>query len=74
IQKRFVSHDLPIMLNSIDEYVDYNSEQALKIDYMYRNLTDLTSKFYLTAIKSITLSQKSTAGCMIMFFKDLLYM
>lgn len=74
IQKRFVSHDLPIMLNSIDEYVDYNSEQALKIDYMYRNLTDLTSKFYLTAIKSITLSQKSTAGCMIMFYKDLLYM
>ncbi|MGL6107912.1 zinc dependent phospholipase C family protein [Romboutsia sp.] len=72
--KRFKSHESPIIFNSIEDYADHNSMNALKLDYMYRNIEDLTSKFYLTAIKSITLAQRSTAGCMIMFFEDLKYM
>ena len=71
--KRFKSHEKPIILNSIEEYADHNSMNALSIDYMYRNITDLNTRFYLTAVKSITLSQKTTAGCMIMFFEDLMY-
>ena len=72
--KRFKSNEKPLVLNSIQEYADYNSTNALNIDYMYRNVEDLNTKFYLTAVKSITLAQKTTAGCMIMFFEDLMYM
>ncbi|MGL5347815.1 MAG: zinc dependent phospholipase C family protein [Peptostreptococcaceae bacterium] len=72
--KRFKSHEKPLLLNSIEEYADNNSINALNIDYMYRNINDLNTKFYLTAVKAITLAQKSTAGCMIMFYKNLLYM
>lgn len=72
--KRFKTHEPPIIFNSIEDYADYNSTNALNIDYMYRNVSDLTSKFYLTAIKSITLAQRTTAGCMITFYEDLIYM
>lgn len=72
--KRFKSHEKPLIFNSIEEYADHNSLNALGIDYMYRNIDDLNTKFYLTAVKAITLAQRSTAGCMIMFYEDLLYM
>ncbi|MGL5313048.1 MAG: zinc dependent phospholipase C family protein [Peptostreptococcaceae bacterium] len=72
--KRFKSHEGPIVLNSIEDYADHNSMSALNLDYMYRNINDLNTKFYLTAVKAITLAQRTTAGCMIMFFEDLLYM
>lgn len=71
--KRFKSNDKPIILNSIEEYIDYNSISALNLDYMYENVIDLTTKFYLIAIKSITLAQRSSAGCMLMFYEDLLF-
>ena len=71
--KRFKSSERPLILNSIYDYVNYNSSNALKIDYMHRKIDDLNTKFYLTAIKSITLAQSSTAGYMIMFYKDLFY-
>lgn len=72
--KKFKSKESPIILNSIGDYADYNSMNALNIDYMHKNIEDLTSRFYLTALKSITLSQRTTAGCMIMFYEDLGYM
>lgn len=71
--KRFKSTDKPIVLNSIEEYIEYNSIKALNLDYMYENITDLTTKFYLISIKSITLAQRSSAGCMLMFYEDLLF-
>ena len=71
--KRFKCQEEPLILNSIEEYVNYNSLNALYIDYMHRNVNDLSTKFYLTALKAITLAQKSTAGCMIMFYNDLIY-
>lgn len=71
--KRFKSHEAPIILNSIHEYADHNSIFALNIDYMYRNIDDLNTKFYLTAVKSLHIAQRSTAGCMIMFFEDLMF-
>ena len=53
--------------------LDDISLRALKIDYIYKNINDLNTKFYLTALKSLTLAQRTSAGCMIMFYNDLLY-
>lgn len=70
---KFKCREEPIILQSVTDYANYNSSNALKIDYLYQNITDLNTKFYLIALKSITLAQKTSAGCMIMFYKDLLY-
>ncbi len=71
--KRFRSYEEPLILNSVDEYVNYNSLNALKIDYIHRNINDLNTKFYLIALNAIKLAQTSTAGYMIMFYNDLFY-
>ena len=71
--KRFKCREKPIILQSVTDYANHNSLAALKIDYIYNNIVDLNTKFYLIALKSITLAQKTTAGCMIMFYNDLLY-
>ena len=71
--KRFKTEDKPILLDSIDSYIEYNANLALDLDYMYRGITNLTTKFYLTAIKAITVSQRTTAGCMLMIYDDLYF-
>lgn len=69
--KRFKSHEPPIELNSIKKYADYNSIRALRVDQEFEDITDLNTKFYLTAVKCMHLAQRTTAGCMIMFFDDI---
>lgn len=69
---RFKCRENPIILQSVTDYANYNSSTAIKIDYMYKNIVDLNTKFYLIGLKSITLAQRTSAGCMIMFYKDLL--
>lgn len=70
---RFKSKQEPIILKSVVDYANYNAFRALKIDYIYKNISDLNTKFYLIALKSLTLAQRTTAGCMIMFYNDSLY-
>lgn len=69
--KRFKITGEPIVYKDVAEYVEKNSKKALNFDYMYKNINDSKSKFYLLAYSSIGLAQKSTAGCMLMFFEDL---
>ena len=38
---------------------------------MYKNINDYKTKFYLIAFNALNLAQKSTAGCMLMFYDDL---
>ena len=71
--KRFKTEDKPIILDNIGRYIEYNANLALGLDYMYRGITNLTTKFYLTAIKAITASQRTTAGCMLMLYNDLYF-
>ena len=53
--KRFASEESPIVLQSIGQYVDYNASLGLDLDYMYRDIDNLTTRFYLTAVKAITI-------------------
>ena len=38
---------------------------------MYRNVRGNEIRFYLTASKALNISQRTTAGCMIMLYEDL---
>lgn len=69
--KRFKTTGEPLVYNNVEEYVEKNAKSALRFDYMYKNINDSKSKFYLIACSAIGLAQKSTAGCMLMFFEDL---
>ena len=68
--KRFTTEESPIILKSIGQYVDYNASLGLDLDYMYRDIDNLTTRFYLTAVKAITIAQRTSAGCMLMLYNS----
>ena len=69
--KRFKTKEEPLFHNSVSDYIEFNSRSALNFDYMYKCINDYNTKFYLIAFNSLNLAQRSTAGCMLMFYKDL---
>ncbi len=69
---KYKSHEKPILLSSVESYIDYNSLYAIKIDNLYKNVCDIKSKFYFTSIKTVTMAQRTTSGVMIMFYDDIL--
>lgn len=69
--KRFKSKDSPLLYKNVNDYIENNARSALNFDYMYKNINDNKSKFYLVAFNALNLAQRSTAGCMLMFFDDL---
>lgn len=69
--KRFKSKDSPLLYNDVNDYIENNARSALNFDYMYKNIKDNKVKFYLMALNSLNLAQRTTAGCMLMFFDDL---
>jgi len=68
--KRYKSHDKPILLNTIEEFIDKNAFYALKVDDMYKDVYDINSKNYFISIKTVTMAQRSSAGFMIMFYNE----
>ena len=69
--KRFKTKEGPLLYKNISDYVEFNSRSALNFDYMYKHIEDYKTKFYLVAFNALNLSQRSTAGCMLMFYDDL---
>ena len=69
--KRFKTNKGPLLCKNISDYVEFNSRRALRFDYMYKNISNQKSKFYLVAFNALNLAQRSTAGCMLMFYNDL---
>lgn len=68
---RFKAKDGMIKKNSIEEYVNYNSKQAISYDKMYESVNSLKNKFYMLSTKCLPLAQKTTAGFLIMFFDEI---
>lgn len=69
--KRFKTKEGPLVYSSVSDYIESNSRSALNFDYMYKNIHEDKTKFYLVAFNALNLAQKSTAGCMLMFYDDL---
>ena len=69
--KRFKTNEGPLLYKNVSDYINCNSRSALNFDYMYKNVDASKTKFYLVAYNALNLSQRSTAGCMIMFYDDL---
>lgn len=67
---RFKTYGEPIFLDAVESYIRHNSLNAIKTEHMYKNIKNLNIKFYLIAEKSLEFSQRTTAGLMILYFKN----
>ena len=63
--------DSGIYLNSVKAYMDFNSKVALKAYTDYENEGDQNVRFYKTTLIILTTAQKTTAGLLVNFYKDI---
>ena len=59
------------LIDSIDNYVRFNARVALKIYRRFQGIKDDKARFYRIGKCSLPLAIRTTAGAMVMFYKDI---
>lgn len=70
-QREFKAFNDGIYLNSIKEFIDYNSKSAIDIYNKYEKIENSSQKFYNITLVQLVIAQKTTAGMMSRFYKDI---
>lgn len=69
--QRFRAFKGGIYLNSIDEYIELNSKEAIKTHEKYSYIENEHIRFYKITLVILILAQKTTAGIMVKFYYDM---
>lgn len=59
------------LLDSIEDYIRFNARVAIKIHRHFKTILDDKSRFYRISRCGIPLAKRTTAGAMVLFYKDL---
>ncbi len=60
------------LLNSISSYIKFNARTAIKIYKRYKVISDDETRYYHVTKCALPLAIRTTAGAMVMFYKDVL--
>lgn len=66
----FGTLDKPVIFDDIEDFVRFNTKVALRIHKQFKIIKDDSTRFYKVTLCSLPLAQRTTAGCLIMFIKD----
>ena len=69
--KEFQAKQGAYVMDSVEEYIKFNGRIALKIYKRYRTIADEEERFYFITKCNLPLSQRTTAGAMVMFYSDI---
>lgn len=69
--REFVTLDSPIIFDKLEDFVRFNTKVALRIHKKFRNIKNDELRFYKVTCCVLPLAQRTTAGCMIMFLKEI---
>ncbi|ABR46776.1 phospholipase C zinc-binding protein [Alkaliphilus metalliredigens QYMF] len=58
------------LLDSVEDYIRFNARIALKIHKRFKKIVDEEHRYYRLTKCGLPLAKKTTAGAMIMFYKD----
>ncbi len=58
------------LLNSIESYIKYNASAAIEINKKCRTITNKEKRYYCISKSVLPLAKRTTAGAMIMFYRD----
>ncbi|HZK34658.1 MAG TPA: zinc dependent phospholipase C family protein, partial [Bacillota bacterium] len=67
----FQIEDGTYILSSLDKYIRFNARVALKIHHRFKNIRDDEQRFYKITRCSLPLAQKTSAGVMVLLYKDI---
>ena len=59
------------LLDSIKDYIRFNARVAIRVYKKFKNISDDETRFYRTSRCTLALAERTTAGAMILFYKDL---
>lgn len=59
------------LLNSVEDYIRFNAKTAIKIYNEFRSISNTRNRFYQIAKRGLPLAKRTTAGAMVMFYKDI---
>lgn len=71
LHDEFKAKDSGIYLNTIKQYIDYNTKVAIGAYNEYINEENLDTRFYKTTLIILVTAQKTTSGLMMNFYKDI---
>jgi phospholipase C len=60
------------LLDTIEEYIRFNARIALKVHKRFKRIADDEQRYYLVTKCALPLAKKTTAGAMVMFYRDIL--
>lgn len=60
-----------ILLNSMEEYIVFNTKIAKKIYKKFKGIKEDEERYYRVTKCSLPLAERTTAGCMRLFYKDI---
>ncbi|WP_252229874.1 MULTISPECIES: zinc dependent phospholipase C family protein [unclassified Clostridium] len=60
-----------IYFNSLKQYIDFNSKEAINIYRKHSNVKNKQVRFHIITSKVLTMAQATTAGLMLKFYKDI---
>ena len=69
--KEYIADKPPILLSSPEKYIRYNAIRAIRIENKVKNIPTRKLRFYEKTLYSLPLAQRTTAGCYLLFLKDL---
>lgn len=59
-------------LDTIDEYIRFNARVAIKVYKKFKNIKEDEARYYKVASCTLPLAQRTTAGCMLTFYDDVI--
>ena len=71
ILKEFQVDKGTYLLDSIEDYIRFNSRVALKIYRRFKKIPDDESRFYRISRCGLPLAERTTARAMIIFYNDI---
>ncbi|WP_066504521.1 zinc dependent phospholipase C family protein [Abyssisolibacter fermentans] len=71
--KEYKSHEEIIYKNNVKEYICYNAYNAIHLYNSYNKIENDKDRFRRISLEALPLAQQSTAGCMLMFLKDVCF-
>ncbi|NLY44563.1 MAG: phospholipase [Tissierella sp.] len=69
--KEFKIKEGTYILDSIEDYIRFNTRVAIRIDKHFRNIPDEEERYYRIARCGLPLAQRTTAGAFVTFYKDM---
>lgn len=70
--KEFKAGQGAYILDSIEEYIRFNARTAIKVYKKFKILEDDETRFYKVSSCILPLSQRTTAGCMVTFYNEVI--